>query len=348
MPAIYDSITGGGSVAALETKFRTFVGTRFAVAMTNATSALHAALLASGVERGDEVIVPAYTWGGTLTGVLQIGAFPVFADIDETLTLDPQDVAAKITDKTKAVIVVHLFGHPGYCLALRNICQNAGIALIEDCAQAFGAREDEQPVGSFGTGCFSFSAEKILNVGEGAMLTTDDETVFDRVLYYTQHPLRQRKDGLEIRHQNQFALNYRLASSLAEAALGKFDNALEEISKRTEAFAKIAAEIGTADFPWLEPVTVRDSVSPSWHRYSPTLPKEIKDNELNYIQWFLGNFGYRLENGYISAPLYRDAELYEYLPLRIGRKMKRYCLPNTELACRTRVGIGRIDSGFTE
>lgn len=343
MTALFDSITGTGSIEALETRFRELVGTRFGIALCNATCALHAALLASGVKSGDEVIVPAYTWGGSITGVLQIGATPVFADIDETLTLDPRDVLAKITGKTKAVILVHLFGHPGYCFELRKICRDAGIILIEDCAQAFGAKDRRRPVGSFGIGCFSFSPGKILNVGEGAVLTTGDEDVYDRLLYYTQHPLRQRKDSLTINRLNQFALNYRLASPLAEAALAKLDGALQEISERTKAFTELSAMLAKANFAGLTPVSAREGVAVSWHRYSPALNKGITADELESIQTFLGGLGFRMQKGYIAEPLYRDAALSEYLPFRVRKKIRRLILPITELACQSRVGIERLD-----
>jgi perosamine synthetase len=131
--------------------------------MTNCTSAIHASLLASGVKRNDEVIVPAYTWGGTITGLLQIGAVPVFADIDDTLTLDVDDIKSKITGKTKAVIAVHLFGHPCDMESLTTICSQNNLALIEDCAQAFGAKINGRYVGSFGIGCFSFGYRKPLS-----------------------------------------------------------------------------------------------------------------------------------------------------------------------------------------
>lgn len=348
MTTLYDSITGTGSIETLETRFRELIGTRFAVAMCNATSAIHATLLAAEVKRGDEVIVPAYTWGGSISGILQIGAIPVFADIDKTLTLDPQDVIAKITDKTKAVILVHIFGHPGYCFDLQKICRDAGINLIEDCAQAFGAKEQGRMVGSFGTGCFSFSSGKLLNAGEGAVLTTDDENLYDRILYYTQHPLRQRKDGLEIKHLNQFALNYRLAGSLAENVLLKIDEALKKISEKRKEFTELSDALAEANFTGIIPVTLRDTVSPSWHRYSPALDGETSGDEIIRIQSFLGKLGYRMEKGYVSEPLYRDYALYEYLSLNVRKKIKLLFLPNTELACQTRVGIRRLDSDFIE
>ncbi len=348
MSELYDSITGTGSIEALETRCRELVDTRFAVAMCSATSAIHAALLAAGVQRGDEVIVPGFTWGGSVAGILLIGAIPVFADIDKTLTLDPEDVLSRLTSKTKAIIVVHLFGHPGDCSRLQGICNDEQITLIEDCAQAFGARDRERSVGSFGIGCFSFSAGKQLNIGEGGMLTTDDEGVYDRVLYYTQHPLRQRKDMLGTNKTNQFALNYRLASALAENALTKFEKALEEIPKRAREFEELSLQLAKANVAGLAPVKVRDGVFPSWHRYSPEIDNNIFDDNFHSIQSFLGRLGYQMESGYISEPLYRDLALGEYLPSRIRTKLRQIRLKNTELACETRIGIRKATPRLTE
>lgn len=341
MSSLYDSITGVGAIEVLESRFQELTKTRFAVAVCNATSALHAALIAAGIKRGDEVIVPAYTWGGSITGILQIGAIPVFADIDDTLTLDPEDVIAKITERTKAVIVVHLFGHPASCFRLQTVCHDAHITLIEDCAQAFGAKERGQSVGSFGTGCFSFSWGKILNAGEGGMLTTNDELLYDRVLYYTQHPLRQRKDMREISRLNQFALNYRLSPQAAKAALTKFDNALKKVSENAKAFSELSVYLTNANLSGFIPVTVRDNVYPSWHHYSPALCTGISTNEIETIQRLLNKLGYQLEKGYVSEPLYRDSALYEYLSHHVKASIKRLVLPKTEFACKSRVGIKR-------
>jgi perosamine synthetase len=340
---LYDSVTGGGNVAALEKKIAEYVGAKFAIAMTNCTSAIHTALIISGVKRGDEVIVPAYTWGGTISGLLQIGAIPVFADIDGTLTLDVDDVRSKITDKTKAVIAVHLFGHPCDMESLTAICSQNNLVLIEDCAQAFGAKINGQYVGSFGIGCFSFGYNKILSAGEGGMITTNSEEIYDRIIFLTQHPLRQRKDIFSFSEPNEFALNYRIHPLTAKAVLEAFDSALVALAEKRGLFNSINNEILQTPLKWLEPVIIRDSAEHSWHRYSPKLDPSISDSDYETIKSFFAEHGCIIEDGYIQKPLYRHRALRYYISRRAFRAMRNLSLPQTETACLTRIGVALRD-----
>ncbi|MFC1716576.1 DegT/DnrJ/EryC1/StrS family aminotransferase [Candidatus Poribacteria bacterium] len=339
MMKLYDSIIGCGAVEALEQKFAEYIGTRFAVAMTNCTSALHAALLASGVKRGDEVIVPAYTWGGTIAGLLHIGAVPVFADIDDTLTLDVEDVSRKVTHKTKAIIAVHLFGHPCHMDRLKSLCQEYDLALIEDCAQAFGARFRGQHVGSFGTGCFSFGYTKPICAGEGGMITTDSADIYDRILFFTQHPLRQRKDMIDFREPNQFSLNYHIHPLTAKSVLESFDAALQLLEDKKSRYSSLHSAILDTPMKGLKPVTIADGAEHSWHKYSQELLPSLTESEHKSIRAFLEEHGYLVEDGYIKAPLYSHSSLKYYLTRRSFRMVQQLSLPATEIACRKRAGI---------
>jgi perosamine synthetase len=334
----FDSISGTGAIRALEDRFREFVGTRFAIAMCNATSAIHAALMASGVHRGDEIITQSYSWGGSITGALQLGAIPAFADVDSGFGLDPDDLPKKISPRTKAVLLVHLFGFPSRTNEIRKICEESNIALIEDCAQAFGATQNGQSVGSAGIGCFSFSAGKALGVGDGGMLTTDDRDIFESIIYRTQHPLRQLREMDRKRFTNQFALNYRMSEHTAVCVLKSFDGAIRQVENRARELKNISEELPSL-FSSIKPIHVPPSDRPSWHRYSPDVDRDCFDGEYSEIDAFLKKKGFAVEKGYVPIPLHRDPALQDYLPVRRRAAIKHLDLPATEKACNNRIGI---------
>ncbi|MCI0549594.1 MAG: aminotransferase class I/II-fold pyridoxal phosphate-dependent enzyme [Anaerolineae bacterium] len=339
-----DSIAGIGAVAALEERFAKFVGCRFAIAMPNCTSALHAALLACGVQREDEVLVASYSWGGCVAGALHIGAVPVFADIDDTLTLDMEDVREKISEKTKAVIAVHLFGHPCALNKLAALCRENELQLIEDCAQAFGAAINGHQVGSFGIGCFSMGSGKHLNAGEGGMITTSDEDILDRILFYTQHPLRQRKDMTRWCEPNEFALNYRVHPLAAAYALRRFDIVIGDMKCRRERFEELNHILSDYGGNVLSPVSVREGVEHAWFRFSPLRHPNATERDYEEAGKHLADCGFVLEPGYIHTPLHQQPSLFHYLSNRIAKRIKSTHLPKTEAACRNRIGVRLANS----
>jgi perosamine synthetase len=156
-------------------------GTRHALAVNNGTSALIAALMSNDIGPGDDVITSPFTFVATLNAVLHVGASVRFVDIGDDFTIDPQQVAAALTPNTRAVVPVHLYGCPVAMGQIHAAVAGRGIALIEDAAQALGARVGGRTVGSFGTGCFSFYATKNVTTGEGGAVTTDDDEVAETV-----------------------------------------------------------------------------------------------------------------------------------------------------------------------
>jgi len=204
-------LTQGRKVAEFEQLFADLCGTTHAVATNNGTAALHAALLAAGIGPGDEVIVPAFSFVATASAVSMCGATPVFCDVDEkTYTIDPVKLEERVTPKTKAVIGVHLFGHPFDVPAVQNICSSHTLTLVEDAAQAHGARCNGERVGGFGHfGCFSFYATKNMTTGEGGMVTTNERAHADRLRLIINHG--QSEKYLHIR----LGYNYRLTDIAA-------------------------------------------------------------------------------------------------------------------------------------
>jgi len=167
----------GQKVAAFERDFAGYCSAKHGIATNNGTSALHAALACAGIQQGDEVIVPTFSFFATASCVSMCGAKPVFADVDEkTFCIDPDSVNEKITRKTKAILGVHLFGQPFDCKALLEIAQDKNLLLFEDAAQAHGAEYNGRRAGSLGkAGCFSFYPTKNMTTGEGGIITTDDD-----------------------------------------------------------------------------------------------------------------------------------------------------------------------------
>lgn len=180
----------GEQTAFFEKEFAAYCGRRFGVAVSNGTVALELALHAIGLQPDDEVVVPARSFFATAAAVVRMGGRPVFADIDHgTQNLNAATVEACLTGRSRAVICVHLAGHSCDMDPLVRLCRERGVALIEDCAQAHGARYRDQPVGSFGDlACFSFCQDKIMTTGgEGGMVVTDDREFWERAWSYKDH-----------------------------------------------------------------------------------------------------------------------------------------------------------------
>lgn len=176
-------LRAGEQVEAFEREFAEHLGVRHAVAVSSGTAALHLAYLAAGIGGGDEVVVPAITFAASAAAVIYCGGRPVFADVGgpRDIGVDPADVEARITDRTRAVCAVHYGGYPADVEALRTLCDERNIALIEDAAHSPSASRGGRMAGAWGrASCFSFFSNKVLAVGEGGLLATDDDAVAER------------------------------------------------------------------------------------------------------------------------------------------------------------------------
>jgi dTDP-4-amino-4,6-dideoxygalactose transaminase len=206
----------GAEVAAFETEFsEEVVGGVDCVAVNSGTSALHLALMALGIGGGDEVIVPSFTFAATANAVALTGARPVFVDIDErSFCMDPSAARAAVTSRTRAIMPVHLYGHPADMSALGRLAAEADLLVLEDAAQAHGATWRGSPVGTFGNaGAFSFYPTKNMTSGEGGMVTTSDAGVARKVRLL-------RNQGQEVRYHNEVVgLNNRMTD--IHAAIGR-------------------------------------------------------------------------------------------------------------------------------
>jgi perosamine synthetase len=192
----------GPMVSEFEKKFANYVKVKDAIATNSGTAALHAALLALNLKPSDEVIVPSFTFVATASVVLHVGAKPVFVDIDpEIYAMDPHEVKKKITPNTKAIIPVHLFGHPADMDALKELTKARSIKVIEDACQAHGATYKGRQVGSIGDlACFSFYPSKNMTTGEGGMVTTNDDDIAEAIRTIINHGEKEAYQTVRLGH----------------------------------------------------------------------------------------------------------------------------------------------------
>ena len=178
----------GPKVKEFEEAFASYIGTKYAIAVNSGTAALHIALLAPGIGKGDEVITTPLSFISTANSVPFCGAKPVFVDIDEdTFNIKPNLIYEKITPRTKALLPVHLYGQPCDMKEIVKICGEHNLALIEDACQAHGAGYAGKKVGSFGIGCFSFYPTKNMTTGEGGMITTNNKDIAEKARMIRNH-----------------------------------------------------------------------------------------------------------------------------------------------------------------
>jgi perosamine synthetase len=231
---------GGQTIKQFESAFASYHGVKYAVAFNSATAALHAAVVGTGVEPGEEVIVPPYTFTSTATCALMQNAIPVFADIEDiTFGLNPLAVERAITPLTRAIIVVHLFGHPANIDALMETARRHNVRVIEDCAQAPGAKHDGKLVGTFGDcGVFSFTESKAITTGEGGMLITNDLATAEAARMVRNHG-EMIADGQTERSYSSSTLGWNYRMTEIEAALGLVQfGRLQELNERRVELAK--------------------------------------------------------------------------------------------------------------
>ena len=225
-----------------EHAFAAYCGRRHAVALPSCTSALHLALLALGIGRGDEVIVPDVTWIASVAPVRYVGATPILADIDaQSWCLSPQAFEEAITPRTKAAIVVDLYGSMPDWDRLAAIARRHGIALIEDAAEAIGSRWRERPAGSFGVmSTFSFHGSKTLTTGEGGMLLVDDDELLARILKLRDHG---RKPGDIMFFNDEVGWKYKMSSMQAALGLAQLERVEELVRGKRQNFSWYREEI---------------------------------------------------------------------------------------------------------
>jgi dTDP-4-amino-4,6-dideoxygalactose transaminase len=248
---------GGGVIGELERKFGDWIGVKYCLAQNNGTSTLHSAYFAVGVGFGDEVIVPSYTWHATVTPILHCGGTPIFCEIDpNTLTADPKDIEKKITKRTKAICVVHIWGNPADMEAVMDISNRHEIPVIEDASHAHGAEFDGKKIGSIGhIGCFSLQGSKPLTGGEAGMITTNDVDLFERMVILGHYGRIQNTlvtDNYRAFGDSGLGIKYRAHPLAAGMALVQLERIEELNEKRAAWVEELDRRLG--EIPAIEPI----------------------------------------------------------------------------------------------
>jgi dTDP-4-amino-4,6-dideoxygalactose transaminase len=293
--------------------------------------------LALNLRRSDFVTTP-YTYGGSLAGWLLLGNRPVFADIDShTLSINPDSVRRSITERTKALLAVDIFGIPSDTTALRRVADELGIPYIADAAQSFGARRNRRPASIDADALVvSFSVGKTIFAGEGGAVLTNDDALFEKLVWYTQHPQRQRRDlGLDF--SNEFALNGRIHPVAAHRANAGFEAALDRLRQRQAVCFAAIEELNKTGLT--EPIRFHEhEIEPAFFRLTAAWQDEPRTElpgwevepppvELLYRHpAFVAQFGRRLR----SAP---------ECPVAEDQARRRFCVSGTRFR-----GVSMISS----
>lgn len=305
----------GHRVKEFEKRFAAFQEAEYGVCVVNGTVALEVALRAAGVEPGDEVIVPAYTFIATATSCLAVGARPVFADVDpETMQIDPNDALSKVTEKTRAIIPVHLGGHPVDMDAIGRLAQKQGLFVIEDAAQAHGAVWRERRVGAIGhLGAFSFQSSKNMTAGEGGIVLTNDEQLADAA--WSIHNVGRVRQGQWYQHE-RIGWNLRMTEFQAAVLLCQLER-MEELIRLREANAAALSRL-LEQLPGVRPLGRDPQVKThAWHLYLFRYDREAFAglSKQDFVRALQAE-GIPVSPGYV--PLNRNRAIRQELAQRFG------------------------------
>ena len=252
-------VTQGPRVAEFEKKFAEYVGAEHAVAVSSCTTALHLALVAAGIQAGDEVLCPSLSFIATANVIAHCGAVPVFVDIDEaTYNIDPDRIEEAITPRTKAILVVHQIGLPAALDEINEIAKRHGLLVIEDAACAIGSEYKGQRIGRPHSlmACFSFHPRKILTTGEGGMVTTADAELAARLRRLRQHAMtvsdvaRHSSQKVVIESYDEVGYNYRMTDMQAAVGLAQLQRLDDMLSRRLVLAERYSAALSELD--WLQ------------------------------------------------------------------------------------------------
>lgn len=268
-----DFLTTGPKIAEFEQTVADYVGAKYAVAISNGTSALHAACFAAGIGPGDEVITTPLTFAASANCVLYCGGTPVFADVDpKTYNIDPEDIRRKITDRTKAIIAVHLAGQPCDMDAIHSIAHEYGLIVIEDGAHALGSVYKGKKVGSLSDmTTFSFHPVKPITTGEGGMIVTDNEEFYKKMALFRSHGITRddsmmtRNDGPWFYQQFDLGYNYRITDIQCALGCSQMKKLDRFLARRKEIVARYNEAFVDCD-NIITPYQLSDTES-GWHLY---------------------------------------------------------------------------------
>jgi perosamine synthetase len=309
--AAYDTIltgwiTQGPRVHEFETEFAAYTGAKYAVAVSNCTTALHLAMIVSGIGEGDEVICPSMSYIATANSIRYVGATPVFAEVDPlTYNIDVRDAEKRITAKTKAILVVHQIGMPADIDSFKELCDKHNLKLIEDAACAVGSSYKGKKIGSHSDlVCFSFHPRKVISTGDGGMITTNREDYAQRLKLLRQHGMsvndRVRHESKQVVFEDHLEVGYNYRLTDIQAAVGirqlaKLDWIVEERTKIAEYYLRELKDIDCIRLPQVP----RDCIT-NWQSFSIYI-KENCPVERNALMQFLLDDGIATRRGVMNT-----------------------------------------------
>ncbi len=304
-------VSQGPKVKEFEDKIAEYLGVKYAIAVTNCTSALHLALLSLGIKKGDEVLVADYTFPATGHSVLYCGAKPVFVDVNlKTYNIDPNLIEGKITERTKAIIPVHTFGQPAEMDTIIEIAEDYNLKVIEDAACALGAKYKYKYVGTIGDiGCLSFHARKGITTGEGGMVVTDDKNLAAKIRNLSVFGMtsawdREKSAEFTIPEFTEVGYNYKMSDITAAVGVAQLKK-LDQIIERKRELAKYWDE-KLKEIEFIEPPYVSENVKHIYQSYVALVDKRINRNKLietlmkNGVQTQIGTYASHIQPVYNS------------------------------------------------
>lgn len=239
-------------VSDLEKEFAGFCSAKYALATSSGTSSLLCSLMALGLKPGDEVIVPAYTFVATYTAVIFAGLVPVLAEIDESLTIDPDDIERRITPRTKAIIPVHMLGNPCNMDRIMAIAKKHNLLVLEDACQAAGASYKGKKIGTIGQmGAFSLNIFKTINSGDGGLVVTNDEKLYENAFGVHDQGHKPNRFGVEVGARNVMGLNFRMneiTGAVGLAQLKKLDKIVKTLREQKRKLKSLISKAGGFKF----------------------------------------------------------------------------------------------------
>ncbi|MBN8863486.1 MAG: DegT/DnrJ/EryC1/StrS family aminotransferase [Sphingobacteriales bacterium] len=309
--AAYDTIltgwiTQGPRVAEFEEKFAQYTGARYAVAVSNCTTALHLSMIVAGIGPGDEVICPSMSYIATANSIKYVGAKPVFAEVNPvTYNLDAEDVARRITPRTKAILLVHQIGMPADIDAFSALAQKHNLHLIEDAACAVGSSYKGKKIGSHSSlVCFSLHPRKVISTGDGGFITTDNEAYYNRLRLLRQHGMsindRVRHESAKVMFEDHVEVGYNYRMTDIQAAVGiqqlaKLDWIVEERRKIAKQY-----QAAFADIPFIRVPREADGYFTNFQSFSIYLKKDCPVSRNDLMQLML-DAGVSTRRGIMTA-----------------------------------------------
>lgn len=270
-------IAQGPKVMEFEEKFANWIGAKYGIATNSGTSALHVALLACGIGEGDEVITTPFTFIASGNAIVYTGATPVFADIDlDTYTIDPDKIEDLITDKTKAILPVQLYGQAADMDKIREIAEKHDLKIIEDAAQAHGAEYNGEKVGTLGDmACFSFYPTKNMTTSEGGMITTNDEELAKKAQMFRAHGASERY------HHDEIGYNFRMTDIAAAIGLAQL-KVIDEFNDKRISNADYLNE-QLKDIEGIVTPKSPDNYKHVYHQYTIRVEKGNRDDWVEFL-----------------------------------------------------------------